>query len=272
MAEGSIAGTVLLFLNQVWRNMKLKDKVAVITGSTSGMGKAIARLFCSEGASVLISGRNRDRGEEITGELTASGNRAVFVEGDVGKLETNRLIIETAKEKLGGVDILVPCAGILGLGTITGITPEEWQNAMDSNLNSVYYLLHLGIPELQKRGKGTIVAIGSIAAYRGFPGHAAYCASKGALVPLIRQVAMDYAPEIRANILCPGPVDTPLLWFSAKAFPDPSQAVSDVAERTPMKRLGTPEDIARAALFLACDDSSWIDGTALNIDGGVMVN
>lgn len=236
------------------------------------MGKAIARLFCSEGASVVISGRNRERGSEITAELISAGNRAVYVEGDVGNFEINRRIIETAKAKFGGVDILVPCAGILGLGTITGISPQEWQNAMDTNLNSVYYLLHLGIPELQKRKNGSIVAIGSIAAYRGFPGHAAYCASKGALVPLIRQVAMDYAPGIRANILCPGPVDTPLLWSSAQAFPDPSKAVSDVAERTPLKRLGTPEDIARAALFLACDDSSWIDGAALNIDGGVMVN
>ncbi len=236
------------------------------------MGKAIARLFCSEGAAVVISGRNRERGNEITGELTSAGNRAVFVEGDVGKMETSRRIIETAKTEFGGVDILVPCAGILGLGTITSLSPREWQEAMDTNLNSVYYLLHLGIPELQKRGSGSIVAIGSIAAYRGFPGHAAYCASKGALVPLIRQVAMDYAPGIRANILCPGPVDTPLLWSSAQAFPDPSKAVSAVAERTPLKRLGTPEDIARAALFLACDDSSWIDGPALNIAGGVMVN
>lgn len=252
--------------------MKLKDRVAVVTGGTSGMGKAIARLFCEEGASVVLSGRDRKRGEAIQEELSGRGHRAVFVEGDVGELETNRLIIDAAKKEFGGVDILVPCAGILALGSITDLSPGEWQEAMNTNLNSVYYLLHLGIPELQKREKGNIVAIGSIAAYRGFPNHAAYCTTKGALVPMIRQVAMDYAPEIRANVLCPGPVDTPLLWYSARAFPDPSKAVSDVAERAPMKRLGTPEDIARAALFLASDDSSWIDGTALNIDGGVMIN
>ena len=251
--------------------MKLKDKVAVVTGSTSGMGKAIAKLFCSEGASVVVSGRNRERGREIIEDLTDSGHKAVFVEGDVGTLETNRLILNSARDEFGGVDILVPCAGELCLGSITDISPEQWKRAMDTNLNSVYFLLHLGIPELQARGKGSIVAIGSIAAYRSFPGHAAYCASKGALIPLIRQVAMDYSPVIRANILCPGPVDTPLLWDSAKAFPNPPKAVSDVAERTPMKRLGTPEDIAKAALFLACDDSSWIDGAALNIDGGAMV-
>lgn len=255
---------------QIWRNMKLRDQVAVITGSTSGMGRAIARLFCSEGAKVVISGRNKGRGREIVDELNGSKQRAVFVEGDVGELDSNRAIIETARGAFGGVDILVPCAGTLGLGSITDISPEEWRRTMDVNLNSVYYLFHLGIPELRARGKGTIVAIGSIAAYRGFPGHAAYCASKGALIPLIRQVTMDYSPEIRANIICPGPVDTPLLWSSAEAFPNPAKAVSDVAERTPMKRLGTPEDIAKAALFLACDDSSWIDGAALDIDGGVM--
>ena len=236
------------------------------------MGRAIAGLFCREGASVVIGGRDPDRGKETVRELSASGHQACFIQGDVGLETANRQIIDSAKEEFGGVDILVPCAGELGLGTITEIPPDDWRRVMDTNLNSVYYLLHAGIPELQQRENGNIVVIGSIAAYRGFPGHAAYCASKGALVPLVRQVALDYAPQIRANILCPGPVDTPLLWYSARAFPDPSRAVADVAERTPMKRLGTPEDIARAALFLASDDSSWINGTALNIDGGVMIN
>ena len=236
------------------------------------MGRAVAGLFSLEGASVVVSGRDPERGSETVREIEAAGGRALFVPGDVGEESTNRKIIETAKKEFGGIDILLPCAGVLGLGTITEIGPEEWRKVMDTNLNSVYYLLHAGIPELQKREKGSIVVIGSIAAYRGFPGHAAHCATKGALVPLIKPVALASAPRIRANILCPGPVDTPLLWYSARAFPDPSRAVSDVAERTPMKRLGTPEDIARAALFLASDDSSWINGSALTIDGGVMIN
>ena len=252
--------------------MKLKDRVAIVTGATSGMGRAIAGLFADEGASVLISGRDATRGAEVVREIEKNGRQAIFVRGDVGEEATNREIIETAKKEFGGIDILVPCAGVLGLGTITEMEPDKWRKVMDINLNSVYYLLHFGIPVLQEREKGSIVAVGSIAAYRGFPGHAAYCATKGALVPLVRQVAMDYAPAIRANILCPGPVDTPLLWYSAKAFPDPSRAVADVAERAPMKRLGTPEDIARAALFLASNDSSWINGSALTIDGGVMIN
>jgi NAD(P)-dependent dehydrogenase (short-subunit alcohol dehydrogenase family) len=120
-----------------------------------------------------------------------------------------------------------------------------------------------------ERGGGTIVVTGSIAAFKGFPRHAAYCASKGALVGLVKQVANDYAPAIRSNLLCPGPVDTPLLWDSAAAFPQPECAVADTESRTLLRRLGTPRDIAQAALFLASEQSSWITGAALTIDGGI---
>jgi NAD(P)-dependent dehydrogenase (short-subunit alcohol dehydrogenase family) len=115
-----------------------------------------------------------------------------------------------------------------------------------------------------------VVVVGSIAAFKGFPNHAAYCASKGALVGLVRQVAIDYGPDIRINLICPGPVDTPLIWDSAVAFPDPAKAISDVAQRTLLKRLGQPGDIARAALYLASSDSSFVTGTTLTIDGGIM--
>jgi NAD(P)-dependent dehydrogenase (short-subunit alcohol dehydrogenase family) len=115
---------------------------------------------------------------------------------------------------------------------------------------------------------GSIVIIGSLAAYRGFPNHAAYCASKGALVPLVKQITLDYGPEIRINQICPGQVDTPLLWSSAQAFEDPQSVVQQVARRLPLRRLGTPEDIARAALFLASDDSAWTTGASFVIDGG----
>ena len=123
---------------------------------------------------------------------------------------------------------------------------------------------------MKSRGRGAVVVGGSIAALKGFPNHAAYCASKGALVALVRQVAIDYGPKVRVNALCPGPVDTPLIWASAVAFPDPAKAVEDVGKRTLLKRLGRPEDIARAALFLASGDSAWITGTALTVDGGIM--
>lgn len=247
----------------------LEGKTAVVTGGTSGMGEAITRRFMAEGANVVFGGRNRERGEALYRELNSRNPGARFVGGDVGKEATNASLVQTAAGAFGGIDILVANAGILGLGKVTELSVERWHETVAVNLHSVFYLMRYGIPELEKRGGGTIVVVGSIAAYKGFPNHAAYCATKGALIPLVKQVAVDYAPRIRANILCPGPVDTPLIWSSAEAFPDPSKAVSDVAERTPAKRLGLPSDIASAALFLASDQSSWITGSALTIDGGV---
>lgn len=249
---------------------KLQGKAAIVTGATSGMGRAIARLFASERASVLLSGRDPKRGAEAVREIESSGGRARFVAGDVAQFEVNQRLVEECLAHFGRLDVISTNAGSLGLGSITDVPLETWRQTVAANLDSVFYLLRCAIPPMQQKGGGTIVVTGSIAAFKAFPNHPAYCASKGALLSLVRQVAMDYGPSIRINLLCPGPVDTPLIWDSAAAFPDPSRAVADVAKRTLMKRLGQPEDIARAALFLACEDSSWITGSALTIDGGIM--
>ena len=190
----------------------------------------------------------------------------------ITSIDTNRALLTCAVESFGGVDILVPNAGLLGLASITELEPDLWHKTVATNLDAVYYLLHLGIPELQRRGGGTIVVNGSVAAFKVFPNHAAYCASKGALVALVKQVALDYGPSIRINLMCPGPVDTPLIQASTAAFPNPDEIIRETAEGVPMKRLGTPEDIARAALFLASDDSSWITGSCLVVDGGKLVS
>jgi len=147
---------------------------------------------------------------------------------------------------------------------------ETWRRTLAVNLDAVFYLLRAALPGMRARGGGSVVVIGSIAAFKGFPNHAAYCASKGALVALVRQAAIDYAPEVRVNLVCPGPVDTPFIWASASAFPDPSRAVADAGLKTPLKRLGSPEDIAQAALFLASSESAWTTGTAVTVDGGAM--
>lgn len=249
---------------------KLDDRVAVVTGGTSGMGRGIAERFASEGAAVVVSGRDCARGEEVVAGIKSRGGRALFVRGDVARYEANQQLVQKAVDAFGRLDILVPNAGILGIGGVLDVPLEVWHETININLNAVFYLVRCGVPELMKRGGGSIVVNGSIAAFKGFPNHPAYCASKGALVPLVRQLAMDLAPSIRVNVMCPGPVDTPLLWDSAKAFPDPGKAVSNVAEKTLLKRLGTPRDVAEAALFLASDDSSWITGAALTLDGGIM--
>ena len=248
---------------------KLGGKVAIVTGSTRGMGKGIAERFAAEGAAVVINGRDEGRGNEVVAGIRDGGGRAVFVRADVSEFEGNQMLVNAAIETFGGLDIVVPNAGMLGIGSVTDLSVETWHQTLDINLSAVFYLIKLGIPEMQKRGGGVILVNGSIAAWKEFPNHPAYCASKGALVPLVKQVALDYGPMIRANILCPGQVDTPLLWESTKAFPNPEEVVAQVVEEyLVMKRLGTPEDIANAALFLVSDDSSWITGSALVIDGG----
>jgi len=251
---------------------KLSGKVAIVTGSTSGMGRGIAERFAREGAAVVVNGRSQQRGNEVVAGIRDAGGRAVFVQGDVNEFEGNQLLVNAAIETFGGVDILVPNAGMLGNGSVTELSVETWHKTLNTNLSAVFYLIKLGIPEMHKRGGGAILVNGSIAAWKEFPNHPAYCASKAGLVALVKQIALDYGPMIRANILCPGQVDTPFLWESTKAFPNPEEIVAQVVEEhLVLKRLGTPEDIANAALFLVSDDASWITGTALIIDGGRML-
>ena len=249
---------------------RLDAKTAIVTGATSGMGRAIARLFASEGASVVCGGRDAARGRGVVEEIGALPGRAVFVPGDVTDPENAERLVGEARRSFGGVDVAVACAGTLGLGPLSELPLDEWKRTLAVNLDAVFYLLRQALPAMRERGSGAVVVIGSIAAFKGFPNHAAYCASKGALVALVRQLAIDYGPEIRLNVLCPGPVDTPLIWDSAAAFPEPEKAVAAAAERTLLKRLGTPDDVARAALFLASSDSSWMTGSALTLDGGIL--
>lgn len=248
---------------------KLDGKVAIVTGGTSGMGQGIAELFASEGASVVIGGRNADRGRKVVEHIKTAGGNAVFVPGDIGTVAANQSLVDAALRQFDGLDILVPNAGILGNGSVLDAPLDVWHRTMDVNLNGVYYLIKLAAPVMLERNGGSIVVNGSIAATVGFPNHPAYCASKGALVALVRQLAIDLAPTIRINILCPGQVDTPLLRDSARAFPNPETCIQEAADKMPLKRLGTPEDVARAALFLAGEDAAWITGTALTIDGGI---
>ncbi len=246
--------------------MKLKDKVCIVTGATSGMGKAIAEAFSKEGAQLILSGRNEERGQSLEKQLP----NAVFVPGDITDPTYNKQLVDTAINTYGKLDILSLNAGVLGLGNVEELSIEAWHSTLDTNLSSIFYISKHALPHLQKSVQGNILINASIAAFKSFPNHPAYCASKAGAVALMKQMAVEYAPKVRVNAMCPGPVDTPLLWESAKAFEQPEKAVANAEKATLLKRLGTPVDIAKLALFLVSDDSSWITGTTITIDGGIL--
>ena len=251
--------------------MKLSNKVALITGSTQGMGQSIAEEFAKNGARIIVTGRNSSKGQAVVDSIRGFGGDAHFIGADISIAHEVQNLITQAVAHFGKLDILVANAGILGLGSVTQTSLETWHQTINTNLNGVFYLCKYGIPELIKSGGGSIVINSSIAAYKSFPNHPAYCASKGALVPLTKSLAIDHAHQnIRVNCICPGPIDTPLLLNSAQAFPNPESAIENVKNATLLKRLGTGQDIANTALFLASDDSSWMTGSALTLDGGIL--
>lgn len=247
----------------------LKDKTFIITGATSGMGEATARLFTAHSARLVLSGRSRERGAQLLEELRSSNPNVVIHYGDIAEEATNQRLVELALENFGRLDGFLCHAGMLGLGAVTEISLSTWRQTLATNLDAVFYLAHHALPVMQKGG--TIVLNASIAATKSFPNHAAYCTSKAGLVAFGRQMALDYSPEVRVNVICPGPVDTPLIWSSAAAFPDPDQAVANAVANTLLKRLGKPEDVANLCLFLSTDQSAWITGAVVTIDGGITV-
>lgn len=246
-------------------DLKLKDKVCIVTGATSGMGKAIATQFHAHGAKLVISGRNKERGNSLAKELAG----AVFVSGDVSEPQYNALLVKTAIQHFGKLDIVSLNAGTLGLGNVVELSMEDWHKTVDVNLSAIFYMSKHAIPHLEK-SNGTILINASIAAYKSFPNHPAYCASKAGAVALMKQLAVEYGPKVRVNAICPGPVDTPFIRDSAKAFAHPESAVEDAGKATLMKRLGTPEEVSKLALFLVSEDAAWITGTAMTIDGGIL--
>jgi NAD(P)-dependent dehydrogenase (short-subunit alcohol dehydrogenase family) len=246
-------------------SLKLKGKICIITGATSGMGLAIAKRFHKEGAKLVLSGRNQERGHALAKKL---GN-SIFLAGDVSSPNYNEVLVNAAIENYGKLDVVSMNAGILGLGNVLELSIEDWHKTLNTNLSSIFYLSKYAIPHIEKQ-KGNILINASIAAYKSFPNHPAYCTSKAGAVALMKQMAVEYAPKVRVNAICPGPVDTPLIWDSAQAFKNPKIAVENAGKATLMNRLGQPEDVANLALFLVSDEASWITGTAMTIDGGIL--
>lgn len=244
-----------------------ENKRTIITGATSGIGECIAKTLDKKGAKIILSGRSRERGEALAGEL---GSNAGFVSGDIKFPEANEELVKEAVQQFGGLDQVVLCAGQLGIGKLDQLAISDWEDTIATNLNAVFYLLKYAIPEMTKSGGGSVVIIGSVAASHAFPNHPAYTASKAALPALVKQVALDYGPDIRINMVSPAQIETPLLHNSVQAFENPDEILKETAAKLPMKRIGTPDDIAAAVLYLLSDSASWVTGTNLTVDGGFL--
>ncbi len=252
--------------------MKLDGKVAIVTGAASGIGRAAAQLFAAEGARVVAADLNA-AGQTVADEITARGGTATFVQGDLSEAAVASRVVDTARRTYGRLDVLYNNAGIAPLGRdgmLTNIEEEDWDFILRANLKSVFLCCKAAIPVIAENG-GAIINTASVAALLGHIGQDAYTASKGAIIALTRALAVEYAPQkIRVNVICPGVVRTgitEIMW--SDLIP---KEVVDGVQRAHLTRLGQPEDIARAALFLASDDAAFVTGAVFAIDGGFSAN
>lgn len=253
-------------------SMRLEGHAALITGAGSGIGRATAVLFAAEGAGVAILDRDGQAAESAASDISATGAEAHPVVADVSSPEEIAGAVDRAARLLGRLDILYNNAGVGSSGSVVDTTEEDWDRCFAVNVKGTYLTSRAAIPHLESAGGGSIINQASVAALVGIQGLAAYCAAKGAVVSLTRAMAIDLAPVgIRVNALCPGTVYTPLMepLMRERGGGDIERGLEITAAKYPIGRLGTPMEIARAALFLASDDSSFVTGTAFTVDGGM---
>src|SRR5262252_1388445 len=249
--------------------MRLKDKVALITGGTSGIGEATALLFAEEGAKIAITGRDETRGHAVTVKILEAGGRAIFIRTDVRKSDECKRAVNETISSFGRVDILFNNAGIYYPHTTLDCSEEEWDLQIDINLKGTFLMSKAALPGMIAQGSGNIINNSSGWGLVGGDRAVAYCASKGGVVLLTKAMAIDHGRQgIRVNCICPGDVDTPMLPEDARLRGLDWKTYLAGCENRPMGRIGTPEEIAKAVLFLASDDSSFMTGAALVVDGG----
>ena len=249
--------------------MKLKDKVAIVTGASKGIGKGIAREFSREGAKVVVVSRGESEGIEMAEELGSKEGRAVFVRTDVTDSKSIQSMISKTIETYGKLDILINNAGYHISKNVEVTTEDEWEFIQNTNLRSTFLCSKYSIPHLRK-ARGNIINISSMVGLVGQPNAGAYSATKGGQISMSKGMAIDFAPDgIRVNVICPGWIDTPLVddWFSQQK--DPEAARKYIFSRHPLGRIGTVDECGKAAVYLASGDAAFVTGITLNIDGGI---
>jgi NAD(P)-dependent dehydrogenase (short-subunit alcohol dehydrogenase family) len=249
--------------------MRLKDKVAIVTGAAKGIGEGIARVFVKEGAKVVLVDWDDKVGPKTTEDIRKSGGDVIFVKCDVSKEDQVKAVIQKTLEKYGRIDVLVNNAGLGVYKTILDASPEDFDTAIGVNLKGPFLFCKYVIPYMEKQGKGAIVNISSVHSFAAVNGVLPYATSKGGLTQMTRNLAIDHGPTIRVNSIAPGWVLTPLIQGIFDSNPDPEGFRKAVEKRQVMKRIGVPEDIGHAAAFLASDEASFITGVQLYVDGGM---
>ena len=249
---------------------RLAGKVALITGGGTGIGRAIALAFAREGAGVAVAGRRLEKIREVAREIQKEGGAGFAMECDVTRARDVERAVKGTVERFGRLNVLVNCAGALHVSTVEGISEEEWDRIMTVNVKGPFLTSRAALPEFRKAGGGAIVNIGSSRGLIAMKDRAAYCASKGGVTMLTKAMAIDHAHEnVRVNCICPSLVETELV----KGLFDQSeegQALRNARVASiPLGRIGRPADVAEMAVFLASEESSWVTGVAIPLDGGL---
>ena len=248
---------------------RLEGKCALITGGSAGIGRASAILLAREGARVAITGRNPERGAEVVREIEQAGGGARFSPCDVRFADPCRAAVEETLGRYGRVDVLFNNAGVYFPRTVPECSEEEWDQTIDTSLKGAFLMSKYVLPSMIERGSGVIIHCSSGWGIQGGDRAAAYCAAKGGLVVMTKAMAIDHGPSgIRVNCICPGDTDTPMLPDDARQRGMSWESYLKAANNRPLGRIGTAEEIARAVLFLSTDDSSFMTGAALVVDGG----